>query len=227
SGGAKLFENSRVVRIQRMQDHVRLRCANGAGITCGTLLLCGNGLMQGLDAGVDAHILPLHNFMVVTEPLDDPSILPTRCAVSDSRFIVNYFRKTPDNRLLFGGGEGYGAGFPADIAGRVRRNLVKLYPRLANVEITHAWGGTIAITRNRAPFVRRLSPDLLVSAGYSGQGVVLAPYFGKLMARAVMGDSEGLDLLARLPVPAFPGGQWLRRPLQTAGLGYYGLRDRL
>ena len=225
--GAKLFENSRVQRFDDRMDGARLYLANGAKVLCRQLLLCGNGLMEGLSKTIDARVLPIHNFMLATAPLDDPSILPDNPAVSDSRFVVNYFRKTPDNRLIFGGGEGYGTGFPRDIASIVRHNMLKVFPQLADTEITHAWGGTLAVTLTRAPFVRRLSPQVLVSAGYSGQGVVLAPYFGKLLARAMTGDNRDIDLLALLSVPPFPGGRWLRKPLLTAGLSYYALRDRM
>ncbi len=227
SHGARLFEHSRVESYELCADGVTLRLANGANVTCRKLLLCGNGHMSGLDDTVDARVLPIHNFIVTTAPLADPTILPHGYAASDSRFVVNYFRKTPDNRLLFGGGEGYGTGFPDDIAARVRHNLLKVFPQLTGVAISHAWGGTLAVTMTRAPFVRALSPNVLVSAGYSGQGVILAPYFGKLLARAATGDHRDFDLLARLPVPPFFGGKSLRRPLLAAGLTYYALRDRL
>ena len=227
TAGAKLFENSRIARFEQVTDGARLYPAGGGTIVCRKLLLCGNGLMEGLDATVDARVQPIHNFMLATAPLEDPAVLPDNPAVSDSRFVVNYFRKTPDNRLIFGGGEGYGTGFPKDIATIVRRNMLKVFPQLAGIEITHAWGGTLAVTLTRAPFVRQLSADVLVSAGYSGQGVVLAPYFGKLLARAVVGDSRDIDLLSRLPVPPFPGGRLMRKPLLAAGLSYYALRDRL
>ncbi len=225
--GARVFENNRVQRFDYRMDGARLHLANGATVQCRELLLCGNGLMEGLDNRIDTHVLPIHNFMLATAPLDDPSILPDNPAVSDSRFVVNYFRKTADNRLVFGGGEGYGTGYPRDIAAIVRRNLLKVYPQLAGTGITHAWGGTLAVTLTRAPFVQRLAPQVLVSAGYSGQGVVLAPYFGKLLAHAVTGNNHGLNLLAFLDVPPFPGGRWLRKPLLAAGLTYYAVRDRI
>ncbi|MBW8881494.1 MAG: FAD-binding oxidoreductase, partial [Asticcacaulis sp.] len=117
--------------------------------------------------------------------------------------------------------------FPDDIAGMVRHNMLKIYPQLSNVAVTHAWGGTLAITLSRAPFVRQVARNVFVSAGYSGQGVVLTPYFGKLLARAVMGDGKDLELLSQMPAPAFFGGRLLRWPALVAGLSYYALRDRL
>jgi len=225
--GAKLYENSRVCAWTNIAEGVRLCLDNGARLTAKTLLICGNGYMEGLSERIDAHVMPINNFILTTEPLDNDAILPGDPAVSDSRFVVNYWRKTADGRLLFGGGENYTPWFPKDIAALVRRNMLKIYPQLAGTRISHAWGGTLAITLSRAPFVRRLSGNIFVSAGYSGQGVVLAPYFGRLLARAVLGHERDVDLLARLPVPAFFGGRLLRWPALAAGLSYYALRDRL
>ena len=224
--GARLYEHSRVTAWRRTAEGIVVETAAGS-LTCDHLLICGNGYMEGLDERIDRHVMPINNFILTTEPLDDPAVLPNDYAAADSRFVVNYWRKTPDNRLLFGGGENYTPWFPRDIKAFVRRNMLKIYPRLADVKISHAWGGTLAITLSRAPFVRRLEPNVFVSAGYSGQGVVLAPYFGRLLARAVLGDSRDVDLLAQLPTPEFFGGRALRWPALVAGLSYYALRDRL
>ncbi len=224
--GARLYEHSRVTGYQTSADGLVVSTGSGT-LTCQKLLICGNGYMEGLSETIDSHVMPINNFILTTEPLDDPAILPHDYAAADSRFVVNYWRKTPDNRLLFGGGENYTPWFPKDIKAFVRRNMLKIYPQLAGVKISHAWGGTLAITLSRAPFVRQLEPGVFVSAGYSGQGVVLAPYFGKLLARAAMGSSRDIDLLAQLPTPAFFGGRLLRWPALVAGLSYYALRDRL
>jgi len=225
--GTQIFENSHVMRYRKIAKGIHLHLANGATVTCQRLLICGNGYMEGLSEEIDSHVMPINNFILTTEPLSDPAILPHDYAAADSRFVVNYWRKTPDNRLLFGGGENYTPWFPKDIKAFVRKNMLKIYPQLADVKISHAWGGTLAITMSRAPFVRNLAPNVYTSAGYSGQGVVLAPYFGKLLARAVTGDARDVDLLSRLPTPAFFGGRALRWPALVAGLSYYALRDRL
>ncbi|MGA9659240.1 MAG: FAD-binding oxidoreductase [Asticcacaulis sp.] len=225
--GAQLFENSHVQSYRRIAKGIHLRLDNGATLTCQRLLICGNGYMEGLSEEIDRHVMPINNFILTTEPLSDPAILPHDFAASDSRFVVNYWRKTPDNRLLFGGGENYTPWFPKDLKTFVRRNMLKIYPQLADIRISHAWGGTLAITMSRAPFVRKLAPDIWTSAGYSGQGLVLATYFGKLLSRAVTGNAHDIELLGRLPTPAFFGGKALRWPALVAGLSYYALRDRL
>jgi gamma-glutamylputrescine oxidase len=182
-----------------------------------------------MAGGARDRVMPINNFIAVTAPLGAQAdeIIRSNAAVSDSRFVVNYFRKTPDGRLLFGGGENYRPGFPSDIAGLVRKNLAKIYPRLADIPITHAWGGTLGITMSRMPFVGEIAPGVRVASGYSGQGVMLAPYVGKLLAEAALGETAGVDLLSRVPTPPFPGGRLLRWPLTVAGLTWYALRDRL
>ncbi|ESQ77360.1 FAD-binding oxidoreductase [Asticcacaulis sp. YBE204] len=227
AAGAALYEHSRVQSYHPTGDGYVLRIGDGHRLKCRKLLICGNGYMQGLDRDIDRHVVPINNFILTTEPLPDRTILPNDYAAADSRFVVNYWRRTADNRLLFGGGENYTPWFPKDIKAFVRRNMLKIYPQLANIKITHAWGGTLAITLSRQPFVRALSPDRLVSAGYSGQGVVLAPYFGKLLAHAALGDARDIDLLSQLRPPPFPGGPWLQTPALIAGLSWYALRDRL
>ncbi|GGZ27978.1 NAD(P)/FAD-dependent oxidoreductase [Asticcacaulis endophyticus] len=224
--GAQIYEHSRVTAITPKGEGYEVMTETGR-VLCDHVLLCGNGYMHGLSDEADAKVLPINNFILTTEPLTDAAILPNDYAAADSRFVVNYWRKTPDNRLLFGGGENYTPWFPKDIRAFVRKNMLKIYPQLEGVNISHGWGGTLAITLTRAPFVLQLSHNFLCAAGYSGQGVVLAPYFGKLLAHAVSGDGRDIDLLSRLPVPPFPGGRALRTPALIAGLSWYSLMDKL
>uniref|UniRef100_UPI0025E523AB NAD(P)/FAD-dependent oxidoreductase n=1 Tax=Pseudooctadecabacter sp. TaxID=1966338 RepID=UPI0025E523AB len=147
--------------------------------------------------------------------------------VADSKFVINYFRLSDDNRLLFGGGESYGYRFPRDIAATVRKPMGQIFPQLKNVQIDYAWGGTLGITMNRLPHFARVSDRVLSISGYSGHGVAMATLGGKLAAEAVQGQAERFDLFATLPSPRFPGGAALRSPLLALAMIWYGLRDRL
>jgi gamma-glutamylputrescine oxidase len=226
--GAVIHEGSRMQCWRRTAGGVEVS-VEGGRVRCDQLILTGDGYVDGLSPVLEARIMPINNFILATEPLGEQgrAILRHDMAVADSRFVVNYFRKTPDGRLLFGGGENYRPGFPRDLAGFVRRRMLKVYPQLAGRRITHAWGGTLGITRSRVPFVGELAPGVFAAAGYSGQGVALASFFGSVLAEAALGDRARLDLLARLPTPPFPGGRLLRWPTLVAGLGWYALRDRL
>ena len=120
-------------------------------------IIATNGYHAGLEKGIRSRVMPINNFIVATEPLGDrmSEVLPGDAAVADNRFVINYFRKSEDGRLLFGGGETYGYKFPNDIASLVRKPLEEVFPQLKGVQITHAWGGTLAITMSRLPHVAR------------------------------------------------------------------------
>jgi gamma-glutamylputrescine oxidase len=134
---------------------------------------------------------------------------------------------TVDQRLLFGGGENYSYRFPKDVAGFVRGHLLKVFPQLAAARIDYAWGGTLAITPTRMPFIREIEPGFYNASGFSGLGVVLAPYAGKIVADAIAGERRAFEAFARVPVPRFPGGPALRWPTLVAAMSLYALRDRL
>ena len=226
--GAQIFERSRALSWRKTAKGMEVTTPQGT-VVCQSLILTGDGYIDGLSPSIDARVMPINNFILATAPLGNlaDEIIRSDAAVADSRFVINYFRKSSDGRLLFGGGENYSPWFPSDLSGFVRRHMLKVYPRLADVSITHAWGGTLGITMNRTPYVKALAPGVVSAAGYSGQGVMLAPYFGKLLADATLGEMSGLDLLSRLPTPPFPGGKLLRWPALVAGLSWYALRDRL
>ena len=194
------------------------------------MVLACNGYLRRLAPEVERRVMPINNFIAVTEPLGAEGarrVISNGAAVSDSRFVVNYFRITPDHRLLFGGGENYSYRFPRDIAAFVRPHVLKVFPQLAQARFDYAWGGTLGITPTRMPWVRELEPGLVNASGFSGLGVVLAPYTGKAVADALCGERGAFELLGRVPVPPFPGGPLLRHPTLVAAMLYYALRDRL
>lgn len=224
AAGATLFEESPAVAI-RHGTPVRVETARGA-VVAETVVLAGNGYLRGLDPAVDARVMPLNNYILTTAPLRQ-DLIPGREAVYDTRFVVYYWRMTADRRLLFGGGETYRRSFPADIAGFVKRHMRRVYPSLGDVAVEYAWGGTLGITVNRMPYVRRPQPNVWVAAGYSGQGVMLAPFAGRILGEAVAGQLERFDAFANLPSSPFPGGSWLRYPTLVAAMSWFALRDRL
>ena len=147
--------------------------------------------------------------------------------MSDSRFVINYWKLSADNRLLFGGGESYSRRFPADIKGFVRKYMLRIYPELADTRIDYGWGGTLAITLKRMPDFGRLSANTFYAHGYSGHGVPTATLAGKLLAEVISGTAERFDVMAGVPASRFPGGTMLRWPGLVAGMLFYSLRDRI
>lgn len=222
--GAMIFEDSRALSVLH-GDKPIVRCRDGE-VMADTVVFAGNGYLGGLDLDTDAKVMPMNNFVVATEPLDE-ELIPGREAVSDSRFVVYYWHQSPDRRLVFGGGETYSPRFPEDIAAFVRPHLARIYPKFAKAPISHAWGGTLGITFNRMPYIQRPRPNVWVAAGYSGQGVMLAPFAGHILAEAIGGTMGRFDRFAALPTPPFPGGTLMRWPTLIAAMVWFRLLDMI
>ncbi|MBC7280375.1 FAD-binding oxidoreductase [Hoeflea sp.] len=224
--GARLHENTRAQGIASAGGIVTVTTAAGK-ITAGRALIACNAYIAGLEPVTSAHVMPIRSFIGATVPLgDDSPVIPGGESVDDSRFVVRYFRKSADGRLLFGGREAYTSDNPADISSHIRRQIAEIYPDLANVEITHSWGGSVGITLSRRPFVREVMKNVTSIGGFSGHGVMLANYCGKLYADFVNGGSEDLEVMRNLKVGPFPGGARLRKPLLFLALTWFSLRDR-
>ncbi|OYW14734.1 MAG: oxidoreductase [Sphingomonadales bacterium 32-65-25] len=226
ASGAQLHEHSAVNRLERREGGVVLHTAAGR-VTAAQAIVAGDALLGPLNARVHSRIMPVANYIVTTDVLPDggAGLIPGNQAVSDSRFVVNYFRRTPDGRLMFGGGERYSPRPPADMAAFVQPFLERSFPMLAGVGIAHAWGGLVSITRSRLPDIGRDGP-VLWAHGYSGQGAVLSTLGGALLAEAALGDETRFIPFAAVAPPGFPGGALLRGPLHVLGMLWYALRDR-
>ena len=229
--GVRIFEDSPATRIESgAQPGATTATTAGGRVRARYLVLACNGYLERLERRIARRIMPINNYILATEPLGDDrarEIIRDDVAVSDTKFVIDYYRLSADKRLLFGGGETYRRAFPADIKGFVRKYMLRVYPQLADARIDFAWGGTLAITRNRLPGFGRLGPGLFYAQGFSGHGVALTTLAGKLIAEAVAGSAERFDVFARLPQPSFPGGTLLRWPGLVAGMLYYALKDRL
>jgi len=224
--GAHLFENTASTGIASVGGKVRVTTPTGT-VTAQKCLVAVNAYGGALEPVSAAHIMPIGSFIGATVPLDAfPDVLPGNEAVDDSRFVVRYFRKSKDGRLLFGGREIYGVNDPKDIHIHIRRQIAELYPTLKDIEITHGWGGYVGITMPRKPFVREVMPNVISAGGYSGHGVMLSNFFGKLYAETVAGNRDRLRLIEDLNIPSFPGGRRFRAPLLFLALNWYALRDR-
>jgi gamma-glutamylputrescine oxidase len=225
--GAALFETTQSTGIESTGGKVRVKTPHGT-ITAEKCLVAVNAYGGDLEPVSAAHVMPIGSFIGATVPLGaDTPVLPGGESVDDSRFVVRYFRKTRDGRLLFGGREIYAVNDPKDIHIHIRKQIAEIYPALKDVEITHGWGGYVGITVPRKPFVREVMPNVISAGGYSGHGVMLSNFVGKLYAETVAGNRDRLKLFEDLKIPAFPGGRRLRAPLLFLALNWFALRDRI
>jgi gamma-glutamylputrescine oxidase len=227
AAGAALFEATPSTGIVSSGGKVRVSTPRGT-ITAAKCLIAVNAYGGDLEPVSAAHVMPIGSFIGATVPLGaDTPVLPGGESVDDSRFVVRYFRKSRDGRLLFGGREIYAVNDPKDIHIHIRKQIAEIYPALKDVEITHGWGGYVGITVPRKPFVREVMPNVISAGGYSGHGVMLSNFVGKLYAETVAGNRDRLKLIEDLKIPAFPGGRRLRAPLLFLALNWFALRDRI
>ncbi|NDW52973.1 FAD-binding oxidoreductase [Aliiroseovarius sp. PrR006] len=228
AAGARIYETSRVSSVKEggtvtvQTDKAKIRASH--------LVWACNGYLGNTQTHVAARVMPINNYILATEPLDAAfakSLIRDGHAVADSKFVINYFRLSEDNRMLFGGAESYGYKFPKDIVKLVSKPMLEIYPQLKDTKVDYAWGGTLGITMNRMPHFERLQGNVLSASGYSGHGVAMATLGGKMVAEAISGQAERFDLMAQVPTHRFPGGVALRWPLLVAAMLWFSLRDRL
>jgi gamma-glutamylputrescine oxidase len=225
AAGARIHEGTEALEI----DGTAVRTPRGR-VKAETVIVAANGYLGRLLPEVAGRIMPINNFVLATEPLEEGfarTLIRDDVAVADSRFVVNYYRLSHDRRMIFGGGESYGWRFPIDLKGYVRRRMLRVFPQLARARVTHAWGGTLAITPTRLPVWGEVRPGVFNASGFSGSGVALGTMAGPILAEALAGDRRRLEVMARLPAPSFPGGTLLRRPTLIAAMLLARLRDAL
>jgi gamma-glutamylputrescine oxidase len=226
AAGVAMHEGSIATGLDRVSGGVRITTAEGA-VRARHAVLAGDALLTGLERRVTSRIMPVASYVIATEPLlDAAALIAHDMAVSDSRFVVNYYRLTADGRLLFGGGERYTPDPPRDITAFVRPHMEGVFPQLKDRRIDHAWGGLVSITTTRLPHLGQAG-DVFFAHGYSGMGALLSTLAGKLLVEAIMGERSRFDMFAAFEPPPFPGCSALRAPLHVLGMLWYALRDRI
>lgn len=226
--GVQIFTQSRVTRLEPGAQPV-VHTEQGQ-VRCQFVALCGNAYLGAeLAPRLWRRIMPVGTYIAATEPLGAManSLLPSNVAVSDTNFVLDYFRRSADQRLLFGGRVSYSTLTPPNLKERLRSNMLRVFPYLSGSKIEYAWGGLVDITANRAPDFGRLSDNIYYAQGFSGHGMALTNLAGSLMAEAIAGQAERLDVFARLSHLPFPGGRWFRTPALVLAMLYYRMRDYL
>lgn len=229
AAGCTLHERSRVLRHERRGGALHLVTAAGA-LRCHQVVFAGNAWLGATAPALSRRIMPVGTYIVATEPLGESAaraLLPDNTAVTDINWVLDYFRRSSDHRLLFGGRVSYSGLDPFNTAEATRHRMLKVFPQLQDARIEHAWGGYVDITMNRAPDFGRLEPDVYYLQGFSGHGIALTGLAGKLVAEAIAGTAERFDVFTRIPHREFPGGALLRRPALVLAMLYYRLRDLL
>ncbi|MEW9678797.1 NAD(P)/FAD-dependent oxidoreductase [Pseudomonas sp. TE50-2] len=226
--GGRIYEQSQVIGYQEHADGFAARTDQGE-VRSRVMVLACNAYIDRLDRTLSRRLLPVGSYQVATAPLDADfaaSLLPRNSCVIDNQFVPDYFRLTPDHRLLFGGGCTYLGGIPKDVAGATRPYLERVFPQLQGVAIEHAWGGHIDCSIQRTPDIGRQGQRYWLQ-GFSGHGVLPTLAGARAVSDAILGDDDLLKLYQGIDNGRFPGGDLLAAPLEAAAKAWYRMRDHV
>jgi gamma-glutamylputrescine oxidase len=231
NAGVRIFENSWVTRLDiagSASTDNRAHTQSGT-VRARHLLIAGNALLGDLVPALARKLMAVGTYIAATEVLGAEraaSLITNNAAVADINWVLDYFRRSADHRLLFGGRVSYSGVDPFDSARVLRKRIARVFPQL-NPRIEFAWGGYVDITPNRAPHFGRLGPNVYFLQGFSGHGMVLSGIAGKLVAEAMAGSAGRFDVFAKIPHGDFPGGRYFRRPALVLAMLWFRLKDLL
>jgi glycine/D-amino acid oxidase-like deaminating enzyme len=231
--GALIHDHTPVLRMQRRQGQA-YHLHTSRGTVAASQVLVATGVTRHGTYGSFSfwrrRIVPIGSFIIVTEPLDPAlaaAVLPKRRTYTTTETLHNYFRLTPDNRMVFGGRARFAMSNPlsdAKSGGVLRSQLAEIFPALADVPIAYCWGGLIDMTWDRLPHAGE-KDGLFYSMGYSGHGTQMSVHMGECMARVMAGDI-GANPWRDRGWPAIPGHFGPPWFLPAVGI-YYTLKNKL
>ncbi|RUV20451.1 FAD-dependent oxidoreductase [Mesorhizobium sp. M7A.F.Ca.MR.245.00.0.0] len=229
AAGVRIAGHQKVVRLDKSAGVWRVSTENGVQLQAKAVVLATNAYTDGLIPGLAQTIVPLHSFQIATAPLSPDlaaTILPEGQAVSDSRRILVYYRKSADGRLVLGGRGRMALPTSASDWAHLERALRRLYPVLSGVAIEKRWFGRVAMTPDHLPHIHEPEQGLLAVAGCQGRGVGLMTALGERIAGYLQnGDARQLPFpvspIRPIPFHAF------RQVGVAATIAWYRLLDAL
>ncbi len=224
--GVMIYEDSSVLELKGGAKPFA-RTAHGR-VDAGAVVLAGDtahtferGRLRGLH-------FPTGSYIIATEPLS-PAIAaklnPQDLAVCDSNLVLDYFRLSADQRMLFGGRCNYSNRDPHDVTATMRKRLVGIFPELKDTKIDFTWGGRIGIVLTRVPAIGRMEPNLYYMQGYCGHGVNATHIAAEIVSDAICGTTEKFDLFDKIRQIRLPVGRWAGNQMLALGMLYYRMRD--
>jgi gamma-glutamylputrescine oxidase len=235
--GVQIFQHSAVTSMQQGET-LKFQTETGA-VKAKYAVLAGNIFLSEiapqLAPSLTKRIMPVGTYIIGTEPIDAKlaaKLIPSNAAVCDTNFVLDYFRFSGGNaakapRMIFGGRVSYSTMTPRNLTAIMQLRMAAAFPQLKDTKVEYTWGGFVDITMNRAPDFGRVANNVYYLQGFSGHGVALTGLAGKLVAEAISGQAERLDVISKIKHHDFPGGKLLRTPALVLGMAWYQLKEKL
>ncbi len=235
AAGVRIFEQAKIDRFCEDGDHYLLH-AGDTRISAGKIVIATNGYSsENLPDWIGGRLMPVFSGILVTRPMNDDELSAqgwtSDLMAFDSRILLHYFRKLPDNRFLFGGRGGITATPAAFEAGKrdLLENFNRMFPAWRDIDFTHHWNGLACLSQSWRPYIGRVPGhrDVWTALAWHGNGVALASMGGKLLAERILGKvgEDDIGSVLTTPMDKFPMPS-LRRAARSVAYRYYGLRDR-
>ncbi len=228
ASGADVVTNCRVTGLRRTGNGYQVETQRGS-VAARHVVVATNGYTGGVTPWLQRRVIPIGSYIIATEPLPRETmarLMPKNRVVSDTRKVVYYYRPSPDGRrILFGGRVSTDETDPRVSGPRLRTEMIRLFPALAQTRISHSWCGFIAYTFDELMHVGE-QDGLFYAMGYCGSGVGMAGYLGMRLGQQVLGLKDGQTGLDETGFPTRPfyrGNPWFLAP----SVAYYRWRDRL
>lgn len=226
SYGARIFENSQVTSVE-YGERVTVRTGTGS-VKASKMLWACDSWLQGMEPHLHKKTINTQAFQMATEVLPDDlieQISPIRGAYSDIRPVIDYYRVTNENRLLFGAATDFIEHTPADLFEWNRQRMLKIFPYLKDVNIEMAWGGWMAVGENLFPQIGNIpgQDNVFYVQGYAGFGVTPSHIICKVLAEGMLGGSDRYDLMSSVKHADIWGKDYFRQAIVSAGKTWHQL----
>jgi glycine/D-amino acid oxidase-like deaminating enzyme len=228
--GGTIFENAAVMARKQTGGKHTLTTTRGT-LTADNVLVATGAYTTPNFAYFRRRIVVVGSFIIATRPLSAAEIaaaMPGNRTCVTSMHVGNYFRLSPDNRLIFGGRARFSAVSDHDSDAKsgaiLRKALAEMFPQLSDVDIDYCWGGLLDMTKDRFPRAG-FHDGIWFAMGLSGHGAQLSTQLGMIIADAILGR-EDRNPMKGVPWPAVPGHFGKPWFLPLVGL-YYKTLDRI
>jgi len=226
--GVRIFENSPVKGLSRQGEHVSAHTPGGS-VQASQVILATNGFPSLLFRN-KLRTIPVYDYALMTEPLTDDQLQAIgwteRFGLTDMSRQFHYYRKSVDNRILWGGYDAvYHRGgrikpeydIRKETFLRLADHFMDTFPQLPDITFTHAWGGMIDMSSRLVAFHgTAIGGKVAYSSGFTGLGVAATRFAAKAMLDLLDGaDTEitRTKLVRTKPLPLPP------EPIASASVG--------
>lgn len=226
--GVEIYEQSPVIDLIKGKDQQEVKTAN-ASVTAKDVVIACNAYIadnpKSIRNKIDNKILPVESCIIATEVLSPEvvnGVINNGVSVCDNNRLLDYYRISGDNRLLFGSDIEVSDNLTADMY----RKMLNVFPQLDGVKIDYTWKGPCAMTLNANPYIGQVTSHIYFANGFSGHGVALTGVAGRVVSEAILGNDERLKVFGEIPVPTVPGGKLLKSIAVKIGTMYYRFLDK-